>query len=191
MAWCASSPALHTDQRRALTAGTDTSTSGPASGPRTAPPGAPNTTGDKRKMLTSRSIWAVPSYGVHCAELPLVRSSVIARALTWKRLLQPSSRASTLLTGCSPWLLHASQVYRRVPFRPWVSCGDRPPCRGFVGFLWGWLDSLGWRGQPARAPGYSTLWVPVITLRVTQGYRTASQSGGNSAPGLGGRRAHG
>ena len=35
---------------------------------------------------------------------PLFRSSVILRALTWKTLQQPSSRASTLLTGCSPCL---------------------------------------------------------------------------------------
>ena len=37
-------------------------------------------------------------------DLPLFRSSVILRALTWKRLQQPSSRASMLLTGCSPCL---------------------------------------------------------------------------------------
>ena len=33
------------------------------------------------------------------ADLPLFRSSVIPRALTWKRLQQPSSRASTPLTA--------------------------------------------------------------------------------------------
>ncbi|SRR6266567_6744763 len=35
------------------------------------------------------------------AELPLFRSSIIPRALTRKKLQQPSSRASTLLAGCS------------------------------------------------------------------------------------------
>ena len=64
-----------------------------------------------------------------------------------------------------------------------------------VGFLWGPAtvsptcgDSVGSREhldlprKPARAPGYSSRWVLVITLRITQGYRAAGQSGGNSAP---------
>ena len=38
------------------------------------------------------------------AEPPLFRRSIILRALTWKTLQQPSSRASALLTGCSPCL---------------------------------------------------------------------------------------
>jgi hypothetical protein len=37
-------------------------------------------------------------------DLPLFRSSVIPKAHTWKRLQQPSSHASTLLTGCFPYL---------------------------------------------------------------------------------------
>jgi hypothetical protein len=53
-----------------------------------------------------------------------------------------------------------------------------------VGFLWGPVAvsrtfgvsvglarALELPGQPTRAPGYSNLWVPVITLRITQGYR--------------------
>jgi hypothetical protein len=38
------------------------------------------------------------------SELPPFRRSIILRALTWKRRRQPSSRASVLLTGCSPFL---------------------------------------------------------------------------------------
>ena len=37
-------------------------------------------------------------------DLPLFRRSINPRALTWKRLQQPSSRASTLLTGYFPYL---------------------------------------------------------------------------------------
>jgi hypothetical protein len=37
-------------------------------------------------------------------DLPFFRSSVIPRGLTWERLQQPSSRALTLLTDCSPCL---------------------------------------------------------------------------------------
>jgi len=37
-------------------------------------------------------------------ELPLFRRSIIPRALTWKRLRQPSSRASTLPSGYFPYL---------------------------------------------------------------------------------------
>jgi hypothetical protein len=38
------------------------------------------------------------------AELPLFRRSITPRALTWKSRRQPSSRASTLLTGYFPYL---------------------------------------------------------------------------------------
>jgi len=57
-------------------------------------------------------------------ELPLFRRSIIPRALTWKRLRQPSSRASTLLTGCSPYLL------TRITSVPECAVSS-------VGFLWG------------------------------------------------------
>jgi hypothetical protein len=38
------------------------------------------------------------------ADLPLFRRSITPGALTWKSLQQPSSRASTLLTGYFPYL---------------------------------------------------------------------------------------
>jgi hypothetical protein len=38
------------------------------------------------------------------ADLPLFRRSITPRALTWKSRQQPSSRASTLLTGYFPYL---------------------------------------------------------------------------------------
>jgi hypothetical protein len=40
--------------------------------------------------------------GTQTAERPFFRGSNTLRALTWKRLQQPSSRASTLLTGYFP-----------------------------------------------------------------------------------------
>src|SRR5580704_4497924 len=42
--------------------------------------------------------------GDYAIELPLFRRSITPRALTWKSLQQPSSRASTLLTGYFPHL---------------------------------------------------------------------------------------
>jgi hypothetical protein len=40
----------------------------------------------------------------YAIELPIFRRSITLAALTWKRLRQPSSRASTLLTGYSSCL---------------------------------------------------------------------------------------
>jgi hypothetical protein len=37
-------------------------------------------------------------------DLPLFRRSITPRALTWENCQQPSSRASTLLTGYFPYL---------------------------------------------------------------------------------------
>ncbi len=42
--------------------------------------------------------------GTQTAERTLFRRSITLRAVTRERLQQPSSRASTLLTGCSPYL---------------------------------------------------------------------------------------
>ena len=127
--------------------------------------------------------WQKPS------ELPPFRRSIIPRALTWKRLRQPSSRASALLSGYFiTFNTHnkCTGVCRFVRGVP-VGIGRR------IAALWGFCGAGAprLRGRSAQAPGCSTRWVPVITSRVTQGYRTVSQSGGNSVPDLGGRRAHG
>jgi hypothetical protein len=47
----------------------------------------------------SRSIMETVHHATSKTERALFRSSIILRAVTWKRRQQPSSRASTLLTG--------------------------------------------------------------------------------------------
>jgi hypothetical protein len=56
-----------------------------------------------RDCPQARPFASCPGHG-NTVELPLFRRSVIPRALTWKSRQQPSSRASTLLTGYFPYL---------------------------------------------------------------------------------------
>jgi hypothetical protein len=62
-----------------------------------------------------------------------------------------------------------------VSFSPWGSCGDRPPCRGGVGLLWG----FGRPGMEYQAPQRLEL---MTNFRVTQRHRGGLPAQGNSAP---------
>ena len=82
------------------------------------------------------------------ADLPLFRSTVIPRALTWKRLQQPSSLASTLVSGVLRTFNRRNKctgVCRLVRGIS-VGIGDR------VAELWGFCgraaEASGWSGQP-------------------------------------------
>ena len=99
-----------------------------------------------------------------------------------ERLQQPSSHALTLLTGRSPCLNTHNKRTRVCRFVRGIPVGiDRR-----VADLWGFCGArkspLTCLAQPTRAPRYSSLWVLVITLRITHGYRAEYQPGGNSAP---------
>ena len=116
----------------------------------------------------------------HCrSELPFFRRSVIPRALTWKRLQQPSSRASTLLTGLFS-----------VPLTRITSV---PECAGSsMGFLWGSstvAELWGFCGAGQRpstcladrhGAQYSNLWV-VVTSRITAATHHECALGGAAA----------
>jgi hypothetical protein len=83
-----------------------------------------------------------------------------------ERLRQPSSRALTLLTGCSPCLLTR---ITSVPECAVSSVGflwDQPPCRGVVGFLWGSPKLLTSCRPDAGHPGTATFCMLAISLRL-------------------------
>ncbi len=61
-------------------------------------------------------------------------------------------------------------MYRSVPFRPWDSCGDQPPCRGLVGFLWGSQKLLTRLAEPSRDSQYPNFQMLMICPGVTQSY---------------------
>jgi hypothetical protein len=72
----------------------------------------PAETGDLSPVLRAASyecslIVVIVADGKSAADLPFFRRSITPRALTWKNRQQPSSSASTLLTGYFPYLYHA------------------------------------------------------------------------------------
>jgi hypothetical protein len=66
----------------------------------------------------------------------------------------------TCIKACHGLTGHGSSravVYRRVPFRPWVSCGETPPRPGLMGILWGRAGAhSGWL-QTSLEPGRETM----------------------------------
>ena len=68
-----------------------------------------------------------------------------------------------------------------VGFRPWDSCGDRPPCRGVVGFLWARKRPLTYLTNRLRHPGTPTSGAGDHSP-MTQSYRVSRQAGDSSAP---------
>jgi hypothetical protein len=68
-----------------------------------------------------------------------------------------------------------------VPFRPWDSCGDRPPCRGAVGFCGARKRPLTYLTNRLRHPGTPTSGAGDYSP-MTQSYRVSRQAGGSSAP---------
>jgi len=73
-------------------------------------------------------------------------------------------------------------VYRSVPFRPWDSCGDQPPCRGLVGFLWGSQKLMTRMAEPSRDSQYPNFQMLMISPQGNPELRTVYPPGGNSAP---------
>jgi len=89
-----------------------------------------------------------------------------AESASWKRLQQPSSHASKLLTT----VFRAFNTHNKCTECAVSSVGFlwvRSPCRGLVEFLWGSQKALTWLVGSKVASRYSNFWVPAITLPVT------------------------
>jgi hypothetical protein len=115
------------------------------------------------------------------ADLPLFRRSITPRAVTWKSRQQPSSRASTLLTGYSVSLTRITSV---------LECAVSS-----VGFLWGSAavslscgvsvgspKPLTGLADPARVPKSRRLPDPNDHFPVTQCHQGDLARCNNSAP---------
>jgi hypothetical protein len=73
----------------------------------------------------------------YAIELPLFRGSITPRALTWEKLQQPSSRASTLVTGCPPYPYTHNKCTGVCRFVRGIAVGISPR----VADLWGFCGA--------------------------------------------------